>query len=137
MNTKYITLDDFKEYSGVDLVSELGTTEKARAFLTRIEVRLESFLNARMHQNVAMRYPTLTDNQKLHYKYALLEQAIYVWKNGDVSVDSGYDPDSGLKITEGNLLGLEVCRNAKSHLMEAGLWTYKLGPGAGMWWLPY
>lgn len=128
MKTRYITLDDIREYSGVDLVTELGSTEAALAFLARIEVRMEAFLDARMHQSVSKRYPNLSDNQKLHYKYALLEQCIYIWKNGDVSVDSGYDPQEGFKADQGSLLTIEICRNAKEHLILAGLWSYKLGP---------
>lgn len=137
LESKYITLDDFYSYSGLDLVTELGTTEQALAFLVRIETRLETFLNARMHQNVSLRYPTLTDNQKHHYKLALLEQAIYVWKNGETSVDNGYDPQEGMKIRQGDLIDITVCRNAKEHLILAGLWTYKLGPqGWFGGWLP-
>lgn len=128
MITKYITLDDIKEYAGIDLKAELGSTEAAQAFLMRIEVRMESFLNARMHQNVSVRYPNFTDSQKYHYKLALLEQAIYIWKNGDISVDNGYDPHEGVKIDPSSLLTLQISRNAKEHLIQAGLWTYKLGP---------
>lgn len=135
LKTKYITLDDVQSYGGVDLVTELGTTEAATAFLTRIETRLESFLDARMHQSVERRFPELTDYQKRQYKLALIEQAIYVWKNGETAVDSGYDPSEGLKATEGTLIGLTVCREAKQHLIQAGLWTYKLRPYGSEGWI--
>ena len=128
MNTKYVTLDDIREYAGVDLTAEIGSTEQALAFLSRIEIRTETFLDARMHQSVERRYPELTDTQKAHYKMALMEQAIYTWRNGDLSVDAGYDPSEGMKADQGTLLTLTIARNAKEHLMLAGLWTYKLGP---------
>lgn len=132
LKTRYITLDDLREYAGIDLVRELGTTEKALAFLFRIETRMESFLDARMFQKVDQRWPKFTDFQKREYKLALLEQCIYVWRNGDIAVDSGYDPEKGLAIDESSAVRLSIARLAKDHLMRCGLWSYKLKPYGGL-----
>lgn len=133
INTKYITLDDFKGYTGKDLVELLGSTEAANSFLARVEIRMEAFLEARMHQNISLRYPHFTDSQKMHYKFALLEQADYITRVGEISKDSGYDPDSGLKIDQGSLISLAIDRNAKEQLMLAGVWTYKVNPYGFLW----
>lgn len=79
LKTKYITLDDFKLFSGIDLVADLGETA-ANALLYRTELRMAAFLNARMFQDVNLRYPTFTDFQKECYKNALLEQLFYIYK---------------------------------------------------------
>lgn len=126
MKTRYVTIDDVSGYAGIDLRAELGSEEAAEAFLFRIETRLSSFLQARMHQNIDMRWPEFTDHQKAHYKLALIEQAIYIWRHGDISVDSGYDPERGAVADESALIERTVSREAKQQLILAGIWSYKL-----------
>ena len=123
LQTKYITLDEFQEYTGIDLREELGTEEQALAFLTRIEVRMEAFLNANFFKLISDYWPDFTDFQKLHYKYALLEQALYVFRNGEISVDSGYDPEKGIIIRPNEKKDLILAQNSKDHLMLIGLWN--------------
>lgn len=132
MKTRYVSLDDLNGYAGIDLAAELGSQEKAEAFLFRIEARMESFLEARLHQSISRRWPAFTDNQKLHYKFALLEQAIYIFRNGDISVDSGYDPERGETADETTLLERAIARNAKQELILAGVWSYKVHR-EGLW----
>jgi len=69
---------------------------KVAAYLTRIENRLEAWINANYFYNVTQFWETLNNNQKEQYKYALLEQAYYVLRMGDISVDSGYDKERGI-----------------------------------------
>lgn len=57
---------------------------------------MATFIDAEFFRKVDEEYPNFTDYQKQHYQLALLEQAIYVFKNGDISVDSGYDYDEGV-----------------------------------------
>lgn len=124
LKTKYITLDEFNQYfPEIDLVEELGSKEKALGFLKRIEVRMEAFLNANVFKLVTDYWPVFTDYQKEHYKYALLEQAIYVFRNGDISVDSGYDLDEGVKITPKDKKAIVLAPNAVDHLVLCGLWS--------------
>lgn len=125
LKTKYITIDNLNDYAGVNLIEELGSKEKASAFLNRLEIRMNSFLNARLFQNVDFLYGKFTNFQKQEYKYALMEQALYILKNGDISLDSGYSEDS-VKVRQGDLINLTICRNAKEHLMNCGIWTYKI-----------
>ena len=51
LNTRFITLDDFKLYSGIDLEVEMRSdgnpSRTAEAFLLRTITRLESYLTAR------------------------------------------------------------------------------------------
>jgi len=143
LKTKYITLDEFKEYTGIDLELQMKSDDNpsntANAFLYRIEVRMESILDARFYRKVSFEFPKFTDYQKLHYKYALLEQALYVFQNGDISVDSGYDPERGIIVKNDEKKDLIIAPNAKENLILCGLWCRKIKnrarSGLDGWWM--
>ena len=131
LHTQYITPDDFLTYFGIDLGARLkgdaNPSDKADAFIMRIENRMEAFLNANFFKNVSIEYLNMSDYQKEKYRMALLEQAYYVFKNGDISVDSGYDPDKGEIINVKTLKNIVIAPNAKNYLRESGLWTGHIG----------
>ena len=122
--TRYITADEFKQYFGIDLQIELpnGDNEsgKVAAYLTRIENRLEAWINANYFYNVTQFWETLNNNQKEQYKYALLEQAYYVLRMGDISVDSGYDKERVIIAGRSTINELSVAPNAMLHLENGG-----------------
>lgn len=124
IQTKYVTLDEFKQYSGIDLQQRLG--DGALPFLTRIETRTAAFLNARLFQNIDEYYPTFSDFQKSCYKTALIEQAMYVLRNGDISLDSGYDQEGMKMLSNAEMNTKIMCENAKEQLMICGIWTHKM-----------
>lgn len=130
IKTKYITPDDFKMYFGIDLEAEMkdddNPSNKALAFLMRIENRLHSYLDATFYRNVDKEYPEFTDYQKEHYKLALLEQAYYVLTQGDISVDSGYDVTEGFKATRNQIKSIIISENAKNELVLCGIWCRKI-----------
>lgn len=130
LKSKYITPNDFKQYFGIDLASELKSDDNpsntVNAFLCRIEKRLASFIDANFYRNVDREFPKFTDYQKEHYKLALLEQAYYVLTQGDISSDSGYDMDSGIKASRGQLHGIKISDNAREELLLCGLWCRKI-----------
>lgn len=139
IQTRYITADEFREYTGIDLEEELRDTSnasnKVAAFLKRIEDRMETFLNAHLFKNVSELYPAFSDAQKYHYKLALIEQAYYVFKNGDISTDSGYDPDRGIIASKHARTEISLAPNAIDHLRMTGLWSAHIGSGGffGPW----
>jgi len=131
LQTRYITPDEFLQYFGIDLGAQLkgnaNPSDKATAFLMRIEDRMEAFLNAKFFKLVTDEYPCFTDWQKEQYKKALLEQAIYVFRNGDISIDSGYEPDEGIKISRHAIEELSIAPNAMNYLRLCGLWSRHIG----------
>lgn len=131
LQTKYITLDEFKEYFGIDLTAQFGTDTEAMAFLKRIEDRLATFCDSNFNQNIDRKYPCFTDYQKYHYKLALLEQAIYVFRNGDISVDSGYDPEKG-EIAKTQRYA--IAPNCKDNLRLCGIWNRNIPNMGPFWW---
>lgn len=120
LQTKYITPDEFKEYFGIDLSVELGSDISALRFLKRLEDRIATYCDSKFNANIEWKYPHFTDYQKQRYKLALLEQAIYVFKNGDISVDSGYDQDKGIIAKTENLI---IAPNCRDNLRLCGIWN--------------
>lgn len=119
IQTKYVSLDEFKTFSGIDLEDALG--DGASAFVNRTEVRMNTFVNCFGGQNVDVTFPNLSDYQKQEYKYALIEQMIYVLRNGEIGVQSGYD-QANLK-TENSfiLMAKSIAPYARQHLINCGL----------------
>lgn len=137
LQTRYVTLDEFTEYfPEVDLVAEIGEAS-ANALLIRTENRLSAFINAKFYRNIDIEYPNFTDYQKQHYKYALLEQIFYTYKNGDNSVDSGYDPEKGVVISSKEMQQKLISPNAIDELILCGVWCRKIGVRNDIWsrWL--
>jgi len=130
LQSRFITKDDFKEYFGIDLDAELksdaNNSNKAEMFLTRVTNRLEAFLQAQFFKKLDYEYAHFTDYQKEHYKLALLEQALYVFKNGDISVMSGL-VDNNVATTRKQLNEITIGQNCKNELLLCGLWNVHIG----------
>lgn len=129
LRTKYITPDEFKEYFGTDLAmlnDDTNPSNKQVAFLKRIEDRVEAIIDEECFRNVDREYPHFSQYQKECYKRALLEQAIYIWRNSDVSTDSGIDPEKGVIIPIEKIKEASLAPNAKRELQRCGLWSKKI-----------
>lgn len=139
IKSKYITPEDFLAYTGINLLEELkdddNPSNKANAFLFRVENRLESYISAYLYKDMNKEFNNFSDFQKLHYKYAIIEQALYVLKNGDISVDSGYDFESNkVVIKKAELEQRIIGINAKNELMRIGIWNRNIR-NVGRWGL--
>lgn len=139
IKSKYITPEDFLAYTGINLLEELkdddNPSNKANAFLFRVENRLESYISAYLYKDMNKEFSNFSDFQKLHYKYAIIEQALYVLKNGDISVDSGYDFESNkVVIKKAELEQRIIGINAKNELMRIGIWNRNIR-NVGRWGL--
>lgn len=126
----YVVADDFKTYFGIDLALTLpdddNPSNKVEAFLLRVENRICVYLNARYYRYIEQEFPKFTDYQKEHFKYALLEQAYYVLRNGDISTDSGYDPEKGEVMNVDRLNNIVIAPNCENELMLCGLLSRKI-----------
>lgn len=139
IKSKYITPEDFLAYTGINLLEELkdddNPSNKANAFLFRVENRLESYISAYLYKDMNKEFANFSDFQKEHYKYAIIEQALYVLKNGDISVDSGYDFESNkVVIKKAELEQRIIGINAKNELMRIGIWNRNIR-NVGRWGL--
>ena len=126
ITTKYINKDDFKNVFNINLDEEIQNGDTPEAFIFRLETRVATFLDYAFHQNVDKMYPEFTDYQKFHYSMALLEQGLYILRNGDISVDSGYSYDNG-EISSTNLIVMKsIAPNCMMHLNLCGLWCSQI-----------
>lgn len=125
MTPKFVTIDDFDNYWGRHLRDLLrttdGNTNQADAFLYRVEVELMNFIDAKTFRNV--RYDELSDYQLNQFKLAILEQAMYRFKEGENGLDSGYDRQRGMVATASELERIRICRPAIEYLKVAGLFN--------------
>lgn len=125
ITTKYITADDYKVYFNEDLEKKLkdgdNPSNKVSSFLMRVEndVALWLYANYKVYPEEA--YCGLNDFQKQQYQLALLEQAHYMFKNGDIGNDSGYDQDGGVKASRENIKRIMISPRAELYLGRTGL----------------
>ena len=124
----FATPDDFLQYWGYNLTNLLRSNNndsvKAETFLFRVEHRLMTWIDANTFRNI--NFDELTDFQREQMKYAVLEQAMYMWRNGDLGMDSGYDQERGKVMGRGDLNYLEICQPALNCLKLAGIFNQKM-----------
>lgn len=141
MKPKFITTNDFLNYWGIDLNAKLkgnstGPNNAAEMFLKRIEDRLMTWVDANTFRLTPWDYYTdtyvyrnenekkIADYKKDFWKKAILTQAFYVFKNSDIGLDSGYDPEKGIVAEKSALDEIEICRPAIDLLKSAGLYNH-------------
>jgi hypothetical protein len=126
---RFVTPDDFLNYTGKDLRYELrdsGTaadTTKAERFLYRAELRLMTFVDHASFRNYQWDELAYHPDDFRAMKNAVLEQALYMFRNGDLSSDSGYDPQRGPIATRPDLVSREISNFAIDILKQRGLFN--------------
>lgn len=124
---RYVSADDFENYWGVNLNAKLkgdNYSNKADKFLLRIENRLMTWLDANTFR--VYRWDELNDEQLEKFQLAILEQAMYVFKNSDLALDSGYDPDSGIIADYEIINKIAICQPTIDLLKTAGLFNLRI-----------
>lgn len=122
---QFITPSDFENYWGINLNRELkgdNYSRKAELFLLQVEDQLLGWIEANTFRNIP--WDNLTEYQTEQLQLALLYQAFYIFKNSNISLDSGYDPDNGMIISPDKLASIEVNRTALNFLKNAGLYNH-------------
>lgn len=126
LEPKYVTPDFFREYSGEDLGAVLkgdaNPSDKANAFLYRLEGRVGAFLASHFLRDPEEEWPRMSEYQRKMYREALCEQAIYTLRNSEIITDSGYDPESGVVATRDQLVQLSIAPACQQKLELCGLW---------------
>lgn len=128
ITTKYVTKDDFRNFSGIDLELELrdkdDTSNKVNIFIRGIENWIETYVQ--YHTGKSYDFLSLEAAQLEHFKKGILYQIEYVLRNGNISNDSGYNPEAGALVEPNFLNRIALSENAKMEFVLAGLWTRKL-----------
>jgi len=130
---QYINANDFFDLFGIDLSLELkdgdNAGNKVNSFLFRVESIVLAFIQVDLYRKVDLL--ELSAYQVGLLKLALLEQAQYMLRNGDVTTDSGYDPQQGIIVNRDYLKGITLSPMTIRHLTMAGLFSRKIQHGFG------
>ena len=124
---KFINPSDFYNYWGIDLNAALksdnNVSNKANTFLKIVEDRLMAWVDANTARN--FKWDELWDYEWAleHFQKALLEQAMYMYRNSDILMDSGYDPDSGIIAKREDLLKIAISESAINLLKVGGIFN--------------
>lgn len=140
MQPQFVSAEDFLNYWGVDLRKELkgdgDESFKADRFLRKIEDRLMTWIDANTFRVTPWDYykddfvpkndwqKKFVNEQKDYWRKAILTQAMYVFRNSDIGMDSGYDPEKGIIAPETDLQAIEICRPCIDYLKSAGLYNH-------------
>lgn len=140
MQPQFVSSDDFFNYWGINLKAKLdkgsNTSNFTDMFLRRVEDRLMAWIDKTTFRLYEWDY--YKDDYKItqewkkdiileerdYWKKAILEQAMYIFKNSDIGQDSGYDPEKGIVATPEELQSIEVCRPCINFLAKAGLYNH-------------
>ena len=138
---QFVTVDDYLNYWGIDLRAKLkanqNNSNKGDLFLKWVEDRLMAWIDANTFRNVpwenyrddynnyrSERERKFCEEQKQAWKKAILTQAKYVFKNSNLGLDSGYDPEKGMVAAYEDLQKIEICRPAIDFIKKAGLYNH-------------
>lgn len=125
---KFVTTDEFYNMWGIDLNARLkgfdNVSNKGNTFLANIERSLMEMIDARTNRNY--KYEELQGRPLKGFKKAILYQAMYVYRNGDISMDSGYDPSKGPVESIDNLEKISYSQRAIQCLVDYGLYNHNI-----------
>jgi len=128
MQPQFVTEDMFMEYTGMNLSDKLrdgdNTSNNVNIFLFRIEKRLMAWVDK--HTFRVVPWSHLSPFQKENFQYAIMEQVQYMWKNGDIALDPGYNQERGIVADTHALQELTVCQPCIDFLTLAGLFNLKI-----------
>ena len=110
---RFLTGEEFFELTGIKLENELQSTSDNPSavvlnMLKRVERIVDNYISSDFYNNVAYRFQNFTNEQKEWYKLAIAEQALYMLKNGDLSLDSGYSKDKGSVATRNEIKNIQI-----------------------------
>lgn len=124
---RFVTPDDFENYWNENLNAKLkgdNYSNKANAFLRVVEDRLLNWIDANTFR--VSPWEDLSEFQIENLQKAILTQAMYVFRNSDISLDSGYDPERGIIADRQKLKDLTISDAALDFLKTAGLYNHKI-----------
>lgn len=119
----FVTVSDFYNYTGIDLNQEFEHTNNhansANIFLKKIEDTLMARIDSISFR--IDRWDRLSKFQQESMQKAIIYQAQYVLRNGDMMSDSGYDPDKGFNADFEKIQNAAICPTSIELLINSGL----------------
>lgn len=123
---RFVRPSDFDNYTGKNLRALLrvpnGGQNACNLFLMQIEDMLLTRVDVMTFRNNA--WEDLTEFQLECLQKAIIYEAEYILRNGDLFTDSGYDEEKGIVITQEQLNKIAICSVSKDYLIRCGLWNH-------------
>lgn len=122
---KFVTTDMFNNRFGInlnDIEDGENISNKGNIFLMMVEDNLLSWIDANTFRNVS--WDNLSSFQLEKLQMAILYQALYTYKNGDILLDSGYDQEKGIVAPQTTLQEIAISPTAINYLKIAGLYNH-------------
>lgn len=124
---RFVTPSDYYNYYGTNLDevlrSDANDSNKANLFLMQVEDLLLSWVDmvspGHMPWDECKNHPYAYES----LQKAILAQAQYVLINGNLFMDSGYDPQKGFLTNFDQLKDAAICEPAKTYLKNSGLFS--------------
>lgn len=123
---KFVKPDDFFNYTGKDLKKLLRINDNesnmANIFLMQVEDKLLTRIDAETFRNTS--WDNLTEFQKECLQKAIIIEAEYIIRNGDLFTDSGYNVNQGVIADADAIQRIAICRPAIDKLVVCGLYNH-------------
>lgn len=125
---EYVSVEDFKTYTGIDLYEELAEEQQPNLWLRDREDELINYVNLQSWRPISKWFHDhfYTPEQVDALREAILIHAKYVWLNGSILENSGLDPEAGQKFTPDQREAAAIAPNAIDKLKIAGILTLKM-----------
>jgi len=125
---EYVSVEDFKTYTGIDLYEELNGDKEPELFLRDCEDEIINYVNLQSWRPITrwIYENKYSPEQVDAFREAILIHAKYVWLNGDLMENNGIDPESGRKFGKDEREEAAIAPNAIDRLKMAGILTLRM-----------
>lgn len=125
IKAQFVSVEDFKVYTGIDLYRELNDDISPELFLRDCEDEIINYVNLQSWRPISvwLDQHLYTPEQMDAFREAILIQAKYVFENGDVLANNGIDPEQGVKFGKNEREEASIAPNAINKLKMHGILT--------------
>lgn len=135
---EYVSIEDFKTYTGIDLHEELAEGTDPNLWLRDAEDQIIAYVNMQSWRPITRwiyehRY---TQDQMDAFRMAILLQAKYIFFNGNVNMNNGIDPEDGVKMKADDRSRASISPDAINMLINFGIITLTMRSSHIGHWVP-
>lgn len=123
LKPEFVSVEDFKNYTGIDLAEELREGQDPNLFLRDAEDELIYFVNAQSWRPISLwiAHNKFSQEQMDALRESILIQAKYMFENGDIMSNNGVDPEQGVKFGKYERESAAIAPNAINKLKMFGI----------------
>lgn len=120
---EYVSVEDFKAYTGIDLHEELSEDNDPNLWLRDAEDQIINYVNLQSWRPITkwIYENKFTEEQVDAFRQAILLQAKYMFYNGNVMMNNGIDPEDGVKMKPSDREHASISPDATNMLINYGI----------------